>query len=683
MFLGIDTRSIHYGAPMSLAQVSASTLDPTEKSTNTDDLPTLTLLSRALMLLGAEGASVGLAIGYSRMREVPLHYFTTNVVARELRQGILLTMIAAAAVFIAAGILYARRRRVDGSLPSVLLHFARRFAPLSVVGFVPFLYQWQFWTNHEIAFLILTAISLLCLGAALRTAVASGPFPWENSLIDDIVIAVGSVKNAWPTLVRHLPLVIVCTAALGYTVYFSYYTIAYHKGVYSSYDLAIENNVMWNVLHGNDFFKSTIVFGPVGSHFGYHATLFAYAMLPLYALAPRAETLLFIQSMLLGFAAVPLFLFARRHVSDALACILAVLYLLYPPVHGANMYEFHYPPLGTFFLWTLLYALDTRRNLLAAIALVLTLSIREDISAGPMIWGAYFLISGRRPKAGLIIASVSALYFVLIKLVVMPRFAGHETFAFIFKDLQPPGEVGFLSILKTVFSNPAFSIVKILEPSKLLFLLQVFVPLAFFPLRRPLGALFLVPGIFFSLLSTDYSPVVSIHYQYTAHWTTFLFVALILVLVRFGKAQRWASMGTIAFGLITCSYQYGSILQQNNSWGGPIPYKFGFTPEVQKRRAAMDQVLSLLPDDAKVSASVFVTPQISSRQFAYQLTIGVFDADYLVFPSERHELASGEQPLLTGLFNSGKFGLVAIHPPFAVAQRGHATDKNAEILSRW
>lgn len=97
----------------------------------------------------------------------------------------------------------------------------------------------------------------------------------------------------------------------------------------------------------------------------------------------------------------------------------------------------------------------------------------------------------------------------------------------------------------------------------------------------------------------------------------------------------------------------------------------------------MDEVLAKIPEDAKVSASVFVTPQISSREYAYQLTIGVFDADYLVFPSERRELSSGEQPLLSGLFSSGKFGVVAIHPPFALAKRGQAIDKNPEILSRW
>jgi len=97
----------------------------------------------------------------------------------------------------------------------------------------------------------------------------------------------------------------------------------------------------------------------------------------------------------------------------------------------------------------------------------------------------------------------------------------------------------------------------------------------------------------------------------------------------------------------------------------------------------MEQILSRIPKDAKVSASVFTTPQISSRQFAYQLTVGVYDAEYLVFPTVRHELQPGKQPLLTGLFRGGQFGVVAIHPPFALARRGRSTEKNAEVLAHW
>jgi hypothetical protein len=44
----------------------------------------------------------------------------------------------------------------------------------------------------------------------------------------------------------------------------------------------------------------------------------------------------------------------------------AVCYLLYPPLHGANLYDFHYLTFAPFFLWLTLWALDARRDRLAA-----------------------------------------------------------------------------------------------------------------------------------------------------------------------------------------------------------------------------------------------------------------------------------------------------------------------------
>jgi uncharacterized membrane protein len=476
----------------------------------------------------------------------------------------------------------------------------------------------------------------------------------------------------------------VCAAALGYSAYFGYYTVAWHRGVRSGYDLALENNLVWNLVHGGQFFKSSPLVGPKGSHFGYHATLLAFFIAPIYALAQRPETLLVLQSTLLGFAAVPLFLFARLHLGAALSCLLALGYLLYPGVHGANLYEFHYLPLGTFFLWLTLYALESRRNVLAAIAVVMTLSVREDVSAALGIWGAYLVITGRRPRAGLVVAIVSSVYFLTMKMVLMPRFAdaGQESFTFIYKLLLPAGQNSFGAVLKTVFGNPLFTIGTLLTTEKLHFVLLLLVPLAFVPLRRPICALFILPGFLFTLLSTEYPPTLSIHYQYTAHWTTFLFVTTVLVLADLDRPRRIAAASSIAFALLAASYQYGSILQQNTSWGGPIRYEFGMSHEDRVRRRSMDAVIEHLPHDGKVSCSAFTTPQVSSRADAYSMTLGVYDADYLLFPTERQDFIGDEKTTVTRLLGTGQFGVVVMVPPFALAHRGHATDQNAAMLAR-
>ena len=63
---------------------------------------------------------------------------------------------------------------------------------------------------------------------------------------------------------------------------------------------------------------------------------------------------------------------------------------------------------------------------------------------------------------------------------------------------------GFGGVLKTVFGNPGYTTTVLLERDKMLYLLQVVAPLAFFPWRRPIGILCTVPGFVFTLLGTRY-----------------------------------------------------------------------------------------------------------------------------------------------------------------------------------
>src|SRR5207253_4495992 len=128
---------------------------------------------------------------------------------------------------------------------------------------------------------------------------------------------------------------------------------------------------------------------------------------PFSARSQRAGPLLFTQALLIGAAAVPLFLSSRRHLPPWMACAIAVGYLLYPPVHGANLYEFHYVPLGAFFLWTTLYLFETHRDRWAIVTTILALSVREDIGpAAVSVLGMYLLLSGKRPRAGATLAVV-------------------------------------------------------------------------------------------------------------------------------------------------------------------------------------------------------------------------------------------------------------------------------------
>jgi hypothetical protein len=145
---------------------------------------------------------------------------------------------------------------------------------------------------------------------------------------------------------------------------------------------------------------------------------------------------------------------------------------------------------------------------------------------------------------------------------------------------------------------------------------------------------------------------------------------------------RAALIAMVAMAL-PLSYQYGAIFQKTNSWGGPIKYVFGVDSAGQRRHQAAERLVKHLPPRAKVSGSGFTTPFISNRPDAYNMTLGIFDADYIFFPSEAGDFIVDERATVTRLLNNGEFGVVAIEPPFALAKRGHPGDLNNRLFARW
>jgi len=648
------------------------------------DIPALTAAVRALAIAGVGGVSLGFHLGVLRIDE-PLHdFFFLNGPAAQ--RSILMPMVAVTALLVLASCIYLGVAALRGGLPAAArsshrLHAAvRLISPLFLLGPVPLLFEWSFWERRPLVFSVLVAAFSLAAYGTVRLAAAAmprgapcwhGPHKW--------VPREQGARWSRPST----PSLLLGAATLGYIGYFSYYTVAFHVSVRTGYDTSIYDNLVWNLVHGGPFFKSSSRFGPVGGHFGVHAELFAYVLAPFYAVYPRAHTLLVAQSVLIGAAAWPLYCFARRHVGEWFALAVAVVYLLHPAVHGANIFEFHFLPLGVVFLWAALHFLETHRDVLATVAIALTLSVREDVATWVLVLGVSLALTGTRPRAGLIVAAVGGLYFVLMKFVIMPRFSGAESFTFIYRALVPPGEEGPGAVLRTMLTNPAFTLTQVMDEFKLIYALQLLVPLFFLPLKRPIFLVLAAPMLFFLFLSTRYGAVVSVQFQYGMHAVVFMFVGVVWALERTLEIPRTRARTAAVIGMLAAaipiSYQFGAVLQQNTAYAGPIRFRFGVDPEGARRRDSIAKLLALVPPRAKVAASGFVTPQVTNRPDAYNLTVGVFDAEYLLIPSERRDFIVNELAKTEGLLRSGAFGVVAIERPFALARRGQGPEKNAEF----
>ena len=202
-------------------------------------------------------------------------------------------------------------------------------------------------------------------------------------------------------------------------------------------------------------------------------------------------------------------------------------------------------------------------------------------------------------------------------------------------------------MLKTVFGNPGYTATTVLERDKILYLLQIMAPLAFFPWRRPIGLLCSVPGFFFTMLATKYPMLTRLGFQYTAYWTSFLFLAVVANLRWLDRAERAASsesaaadvrrsrrawkVAMAAATLVTC-YQLGPVFQQNTSWAGFLPLR-ATLPADHVRHSDLYFLIDQIPDDASVAASEMLVAHVSSRKNAHTLKHGHFDADYILAQS--------------------------------------------------
>jgi uncharacterized membrane protein len=287
-----------------------------------------------------------------------------------------------------------------------------------------------------------------------------------------------------------------------------------------------------------------------------------------------------------------------------------------------------------------------------------------------------------------VVTVISAIYFVGIKLVLMPHFLnGYPAYINQYEGLLPEGDNGFGGVIKTVLGNPAFTVSNLLEHDKVQYLLEIVAPLAFFPWRRPIGLLCSIPGFFFTMLATHYPPLLSLSFQYTAYWTAFYFIAVVANLTwlrrqeaagaGWARRSRHAWVVAITVGTIVTSYQFGVVLQRNTAWGGFSPFHVGVTDADRSRHADLYSLIKLIPQEASVAASENIVAQISSRSNAYSLRIAYNDADYILV-----RLPSGgdDRNTLIGALKSGHYGLAAQKGEFVLFRKGLPAASAASYL---
>jgi uncharacterized membrane protein len=298
----------------------------------------------------------------------------------------------------------------------------------------------------------------------------------------------------------------------------------------ATYDQGIFNQLFWNSIQGR-FFESSLSSGLSTNvvhskefpevfyrHLGQHFNPIFFLFMPLYALFPSNETLIFIQIALVTAAGLVLYALARHHLQTMLAGMITISFYCASCVNGPTLANFHDISSAPLLLFSVLLAMEKGWWKLFWVFALLLLGVRQDVGIALFSIGCYMILSKRFPKMGIAVCIVSIAYILLVTQQIMPLFSADVSKRMTierFGHFATSSEASSTEIILDIIKNPFRLIAEIFYnfPSKLGYLVVHWLPLALVPAISPaswLAAGF--PLLYLFLQRSGSALVISIRY---------------------------------------------------------------------------------------------------------------------------------------------------------------------------
>lgn len=401
---------------------------------------------------------------------------------------------------------------------------------------------------------------------------------------------------------------------------FSWALVAQHRAYNSNaFDLGFFDQIIWNTSRGRPFETTFVPYNFLGQHV--EPVLFVFALI--YRVRPDVELLLLAQAAVAAWAALPLFLAARRLLVSATAALLiAAAYLIAPHLHGAVLFDFHPEVLGTAGIFAALALLAQRRPGPALAALATLFLLKEDAALAGAGFAVIVWLRGYRRHA-IALAGASLLYLALVTALLMPAVRGGPG------DL--PERYGYLGtdtrgIATGAFRHPDRVWNHLSAPNQRRGVAYLLVAHALLPLAGP-AAVAALPVLAANLLAT-HPPQggLTLHYAILPH--ALLTVAAVVAIARFARpgaspgagqpaavATRWRPYLPLLLAALllvaqTVSFLLGSSL-------GPRR----FAPEHYRQSAhtaAIGRVIRAVPPEVPLSGQGGLLPHLSQRRAIWE-----------------------------------------------------------------
>ena len=460
--------------------------------------------------------------------------------------------------------------------------------------------------------------------------------------------------NEWlsrKTLRRDRSEIAVYLSVLCYTLIFSYFTILKYNS-FSAYawDLGIFDQSLWTTTHAGKFFYSTVeqYINPTGVFFGIHFSPILFLVLPFYLMQSSPLTLLVFQSFILSLGAVPLYFFAKRVLNvRTTALVFSLVYLLYPPLHGINWFDFHAQSFLPLFFFCTIYFLSNENWLQYFGFVFLSLMVAENVPITVLLIAIYCFwlyrkqfvnairkrtITDKRIFIPILTATLALFWRFLAVWIQQTYFPINPTYSQLYTAVDNWSVLGLKNDPITLPIYLILNIGKGIEAFsydfylKLLYVFLLFGPLLFLSFRSLITGITLawfVPALF-----SNYSPYYLISAHYPAYIIAFIFIGALYGMKRSVISPKFPSLSFHTKSLILVGFLFAVfasplspmtlVLSDNiTSFSDYHP------PSITAHDRILQTIVDIVPRDASILTQNNIFPHFSNRVNAYAYPVEV------------------------------------------------------------
>lgn len=390
---------------------------------------------------------------------------------------------------------------------------------------------------------------------------------------------------------RVSPKVFFPLAIISIIIYISRVTwvnIMEYNSLYTSNTmLAVNDQLIWYMS------KTWRSFSPmygVNYFFGHFKPILYFFAL-LYKVRPGPETLLFVQTLLVGVGGIAVYLIAKRRSTEFNGLIVTLAYLFI--ITLISYTSFHTITIAIPFLLWALYFIERGSARMSFLFCALALCCKENVSFVVFALGLYILIFRKdlkiRKFLGYSLLIFSLLWFYVTIYIIMPLFAVES-------------RTGFLTEVNAIYSylNPCALLKTVFSFDRILYLFFLFLPFGFLPLFSPLS-LIAMPEILLNICSSN--PAQARIFNYYSGTILAIFLVASLQVVR---RKKWLSLYFLSFSFFTLLF-------------------FGPSPEYKLDRHSYigKEFLKAIPKDGSIYSQVGLASHLSQRE-----KLNIYLADY-------------------------------------------------------